>query len=309
MNIAFAGGKEENDGYTLSLKELINQAQENIDKVDAQLEKKKIDRENEERESLARAHFQKGNTLYKQGKLKEAREEWQKALDLTSHPDMKEYIRQSDRKARQEINEQKQQLVADETEVNRGYDLMTTVQPETKETKEAAPAAKKEKPKKTTPVKKNKVNKKAKTAVEPKTETPKVKRGCVFEGSALMVNDVKETQDKPKTVSKQKKSKQPSEDKTSKRKWWQFKKSAASKEEKPKKETKEEAAQQGYVVEGSSLMINDVKETKKDTKQKTPKNKIKPKAKLAPPVAQIEKNKPAQEEKITPQKGYDIYVK
>jgi len=73
--------------------------------------------EKEKRETMARLYFKKGNALYKEGKLKEAREQWQKALDLTTCPVMKDYIRQSDRKARDQIRAQRAKKADSDSEI------------------------------------------------------------------------------------------------------------------------------------------------------------------------------------------------
>ena len=80
--------------------------------------------EKEKRETMARLYFEKGNVLYKEGKLKEAREQWQKALDLTTCPNMKDYIRQSDRKARDQIRAQKVKKADSDSETKKGHDLI-----------------------------------------------------------------------------------------------------------------------------------------------------------------------------------------
>lgn len=91
-------------GYTYNLKQLIEQAEENIEKVDKQLEKREIRKRNEEREAKVREHFEKGNSLYKEGKLKEARQEWQKALEISKTPELEGYIRESVRRAKEKIS-------------------------------------------------------------------------------------------------------------------------------------------------------------------------------------------------------------
>jgi len=366
VSIAFAGGNGD-DGYTLSLKELIKQSQENIEKVDTEIENQKIARKNEERETLARAYFEKGNTLYKQGKLKEARGQWQKALDLTSHPEMKGYIHQSDRKAKQQMKTQKVKANKPTTEVKKGYDLtpanqsskdITKTKPKTekvliqKKTKiNKKPVVKKEKStnkpkaaakpkaevskiergyvfqgsslvvndvketqnkpkslptKKVMKPKKNKtVNKKAKPVVKKRELVTEKKEGYIFQGSSLIVNDVKETQDKPKDASKPKKTETKSNDGVAKKRWWQREKT-----DKPEKQkTEDKTVKQGYTFEGSSLVVNEVKEDKKVKSKDIKSKKASPEAKITPPARKISKPKLQKEEKDPPKKGYDIFVK
>ena len=273
--VANAGGNGD-DGYTLSLKELIRQSEENIEKVDSKIANKKIEKKNEEREAIARAYFEKGNTLYKQGKLKEARGQWQKALDLTSHPEMKDYIRQSDRKAKQQMKIQKVKTNKPAVEVKRGCDLTPANQ-----------------------------NSKDIKKTKPKTETPEVKRGCVFQGSSLFVNDVKETQDKPKNIIKPKKAKTKPKIETAKKRWWQCEDGYESKKQK----SEDNEIKRGCTFEGSSLVVNEVKEDKKDKSKNIKVKKTKPKVKKETPARKISKPKLQKEEKQPPQRGYDIFSK
>ncbi len=89
-------------GYTYNLKRLLEQTEENIQKVKEEIEQAEIGKRNEEREAKAIEHFERGNALYKEGGLKEAKEEWQKALDVSKDPEMKEYINEAEKRAREE---------------------------------------------------------------------------------------------------------------------------------------------------------------------------------------------------------------
>lgn len=300
-NIAIAGD-DGSDGYTLSLKELIRQSQENIEKVDAEIENQKIAKENEEREALARAYFEKGNTLYKQGKLKEARDQWQKALDLTNHPEMKDYIRQSDREAREQIKVEKIKTMDDAQEVNRGYDLNALNKDVQKKKPSKITTQEKPKTKKKSAAKKEKSTKMPKTVAKPKTETPEIERGCVFQGSSMVINDVKETQDKPKPAVKKKSTKVEPNNKAPKKRWWQRDK----KDESKKQKSDDKAVKQGCTFQGSSLVVNEVKEEKKE---KPKVRKTCPKVKTTPTTRKISKPKLQKEEKQPPEKGYDIFSK
>lgn len=89
-------------GYTYNLKRLLEQAQENVKKIDEEIKQAEIKKCNEEREAKVIEHFEKGNQLYQEGKLKEAKEEWQKALEVSQDPEMREYIKESEKRAREE---------------------------------------------------------------------------------------------------------------------------------------------------------------------------------------------------------------
>jgi tetratricopeptide (TPR) repeat protein len=55
-----------------------------------------------ESEELYEKILQIGNQLYQEGKLKEAKEEWQKALEISQDPEMRDYIKESEKRAREE---------------------------------------------------------------------------------------------------------------------------------------------------------------------------------------------------------------
>jgi len=105
MGVVFSGvdaADTPEAGYTLSLKELAEKARENIKKVDQELAKQETERQNQEREAHARQFFEEANALYAQGDIEGARELWQKALDITQDPQMSGYIKESERKAKEE---------------------------------------------------------------------------------------------------------------------------------------------------------------------------------------------------------------
>ena len=78
--------------YSKSLKEIVREAEANLKKVDQELQKQQAARTI--RESAA-----KGDELYKEGKLEEAKEEYKKAVDLSKEPAVKKHIKESERKA------------------------------------------------------------------------------------------------------------------------------------------------------------------------------------------------------------------
>ena len=91
-------------GYTYDLKRLLEQARENVKKIDEEIKQAEIKKRNEEREAKVREHFEKGNQLYQQVKLKEAKKEWQKALELSQDHEMRDYIKESEKRAREEMS-------------------------------------------------------------------------------------------------------------------------------------------------------------------------------------------------------------
>jgi hypothetical protein len=300
---AAAGDSGQEDGYSLSLRELIKQAEDNIEKVDSKLEAQKAQKENEKREALARGYFEKGNNLYEQGKLKEARAQWQKALDLTSHPDMKEYIKQSDKKVRAELRSQNiTQESQDDPE--RGYVLQEMVIEEKK--LDAKPVPKKTKSstvKKIKPAPKPKTTLKSKVKPTIKEESSQKPKGFVFEGSSLVDKDVKEEKQTLKSEIETKPETK-SEKKSEFKWWWQKKKT-----DKAKTPAKEEVSEKGYTFEGSCLIKNDTKESKKKPSSKHQKSS-KPAKRKAPSKNKNNKmQKSEREEPEPPKRGYDIFVK
>ncbi len=81
--------------YANNLKRLIKKAEINIKKVDEKLKE-------QEREELARECCEKANALYGEGKLKEAKGEWRKALKMARKRQTREYIKKSKQRAIEE---------------------------------------------------------------------------------------------------------------------------------------------------------------------------------------------------------------
>jgi len=86
--------------YAYDFKRLVREAEKNIGKVNRELEAK-------EKEKSAKEHFERGKRLYESGKPDEAEKEWQKTLKLTKDPRIRKYIRQTEKKERQERHRQK----------------------------------------------------------------------------------------------------------------------------------------------------------------------------------------------------------
>ena len=99
-------------GYTYDLKRLLEVARENIRKVNEEIALEEMRRRNEARETQIVKYFEKGNQLYKEGKLKEAKQEWEKAVSVSKNPEMKQYIEESSRQSRIEEKRLKKQEAA-----------------------------------------------------------------------------------------------------------------------------------------------------------------------------------------------------
>ena len=99
-------------GYTVNLKELIKKSRDNIKEVNKKIHEQEVKRRNQLREEKARLYFEKANQLFEEGKFREAQLEWEKAIKITSHPEMSDYIRQSpDRFSRQETALRKEETL------------------------------------------------------------------------------------------------------------------------------------------------------------------------------------------------------
>ncbi len=298
--LCFSGGGAD-EGYTLSLKKLIKEAEENLKKVDAEIKRQEVQKQNLQREIKARRHFEKGNSLYELGKPKEALEEWQKALNLTDHPDMKRHIKESDRKARKQqkaLKRQKRKTAGyglkaidkkvktrkqktpriKETEKRRGAEL-DIVKPVKKQKKEAV----KPKKQKKTEVSKQPVKKQKTKKVKNEKEKTKIK------GVELETKQPKEETEKIK--------RKPVAAKQTKKRPVVKKKNAEKKPKSVKEETK-----QGIFFEGGSLFTSDAKEIKSRAKDMKPEIKSQ-KKKLRPKKTKKAKTKI---EKSGPVRGYDL---
>ena len=84
--------------YKMSLTRLIEEAEKNLQRVDAQIK-------NQEKEKLARELLEEGNSLYKTGDLENAQKKWKEALKITKDPSFKKYIKESEKQALKEKEE------------------------------------------------------------------------------------------------------------------------------------------------------------------------------------------------------------
>lgn len=108
-------------GYSYNLKRLLGQAEANIQKVKEELKNLEIRQRNEDREAKVVEHFERGNQLYQAGNLKQAEVAWQKAVEISQDPEMKDYIKESEKRAKEEEivrekeEQQRQRKLAAET--------------------------------------------------------------------------------------------------------------------------------------------------------------------------------------------------
>lgn len=95
-------------GFTYNLKRLLEIVREHIRNIDEEIKEGEIRKRNEEREARIREHFEKGNQFYADGKLKEAKAEWLEVLEIAKEPEMKEFIKESPRREKQQVFETRQ---------------------------------------------------------------------------------------------------------------------------------------------------------------------------------------------------------
>jgi colicin import membrane protein len=112
--------------HKLTLKQLIAQAEKNIRMVEGKIKKEEVFSGNQDREEVARQHVDRGYDLYKQGKTAEAKKEWQEALKITRDLQMKGYIKEVERRSKEEEWESEKRIAAEEAafkrmEARQGY--------------------------------------------------------------------------------------------------------------------------------------------------------------------------------------------
>lgn len=92
--------KKTQEGYIFNLKDLIKESKTKIEKVDDKLQEQARLRRNQQREEKAREYYERAMRLYDEGKYEEAQDFWRKAVKITEHPEMKDYINESVRKGK-----------------------------------------------------------------------------------------------------------------------------------------------------------------------------------------------------------------
>ena len=81
--------------YMYNLKQLIQEAERSIKKIDLEIKEREVFQKNKKREQKAREHFNRANFLYKKGKLKEAKKELIKVIQIAKNPEFKGYVKES----------------------------------------------------------------------------------------------------------------------------------------------------------------------------------------------------------------------
>jgi outer membrane protein assembly factor BamD (BamD/ComL family) len=115
--------QKKKEGYIVNLKDLINKSKEKIGKVDEKIKEQQRRQRNLEREEKARQYYEKAMQLYEEGKYDKARELWDKAIKITEHPEMKDYIRESAHRSKKQEDalRKEEELRLQRLEVERGY--------------------------------------------------------------------------------------------------------------------------------------------------------------------------------------------
>lgn len=111
------------DGYILNLKDLINKSRKKIEKVDSEIKAQSRKRRNQQREEKAREYYAKAMHLSEEDNFEKARVFFEKAVEITGHPEMKNYVRDSVRrtKKREKALAKQDKERMKRLEIERGY--------------------------------------------------------------------------------------------------------------------------------------------------------------------------------------------
>src|SRR3989338_6064435 len=84
--------------YIYDLRKLVDKSKENIKRVNEKIKEQAIYKRNQLREEKAREYYERAVMLFEEGKVDEARDLWEKSIKITEHPEMKDYIKGSERR-------------------------------------------------------------------------------------------------------------------------------------------------------------------------------------------------------------------
>ena len=88
----------EKSSYVYDLRSLIEKSKNNIQRVNDKIKEQAIYKRNLQREEKAREYYDRAMVLFEEGKINEARELFEKSVRITEHPEMKGYIKLSEKK-------------------------------------------------------------------------------------------------------------------------------------------------------------------------------------------------------------------
>ncbi|MBL8013659.1 MAG: hypothetical protein JNN05_07405, partial [Candidatus Omnitrophica bacterium] len=88
----------EKSSYVYDLRSLIEKSRGNIKRVNEKIKEQSIAKRNLQREEKAREYYDRAMALFDEGKINEARELFEKSIRITEHPEMKDYIKVSEKK-------------------------------------------------------------------------------------------------------------------------------------------------------------------------------------------------------------------
>jgi TolA-binding protein len=89
---------DEQSSYVYDLKKLIEKSKDNIKRVNEKIQEQAIYKRNQQREEKSREYYERAIQLFEEGKPDEAREYWEKSIKITEHPEMKNYIKGSEKR-------------------------------------------------------------------------------------------------------------------------------------------------------------------------------------------------------------------
>jgi tetratricopeptide (TPR) repeat protein len=90
--------EEPQPSYVYDLKSLIEKSKNNIKRVNEKIKEQAIYKRNLQREEKAREYYDRAMLLFEEGKVDEARELFEKSIRITENPEMKGYIKVSEKK-------------------------------------------------------------------------------------------------------------------------------------------------------------------------------------------------------------------
>jgi hypothetical protein len=117
--------KKNEEGYVLNLRDLIEKSKKRIEQVNEKIDEQAQRSRNLQREEKAREYYEKAMRLMDEGNLGQAQELWQKAIKITEHPEMKNYVRESvvkGRKLESLMRDEESQRLR-RLELERGYSV------------------------------------------------------------------------------------------------------------------------------------------------------------------------------------------
>ena len=111
--------------YVYDLKLLIKKSKDNIKGVNEKIKEQAVIKRNQQREQKAREYYEQALKLQGEGRLEEARQLFDKAIRITEHPEMKYYIKESERRSKLQQAALQREETDQERRVNEDQKVLT----------------------------------------------------------------------------------------------------------------------------------------------------------------------------------------